>query len=322
MTVRRRQRTVLLACTLSAAIAAGSAVAGEYEVCVDVTADVRALGSDDAFVQEPARDRLSALGPAAFPALLRALENEGPAVREAIVGIFADAPQTDESVRRGVARAALKDPEAGVRAVAVPALRRIAGADSRDVVVAALGDPDPAVRRKATTACTKLCTDDAALTSLVALALDDEPLSNALQAKRVLWTLTDDGHDAALVDRVRTATLTASGKGASASRASERRALLGALLLAELGDTSQLDAVARATGSAQPIEIRIHAVHALGRLGGADRVALVAGLQRDPAVAIHANDALRRMSGRGVAGAAEAAASHTGPHAAQPLPRP
>ena len=322
MTVRRRQRTVLLACTLSAAIAAGSAVAGEYEVCVDVTADVRALGSDDAFVQEPARDRLSALGPAAFPALLRALENEGPAVREAIVGIFADAPQTDESVRRGVARAALKDPEAGVRAVAVPALRRIAGADSRDVVVAALGDPDPAVRRKATTACTKLCTDDAALAALVALALDDEPLSNALQAKRVLWTLTGEGQDTALVDRVRTATVAASGKSAGASRGSERRTLLGALLLAEIGDASQFDAVARAAGSGQPVEIRIHAVHALGRLGGADRVTLVAGLQRDPAVAIHANDALRRMSGRGVAGAAEAAASHTGPHAAQPLPRP
>ena len=118
-------------------IAAGSAVAGEYEVCVDVTADVRALGSDDAFGWEPARDRLSALGPAAFPALLRALEHERPAVREAIVGVFADAPQTDDAVRRGVARAARNDPEAGVRAVAVPALRRIAGADSHDVVVAA-----------------------------------------------------------------------------------------------------------------------------------------------------------------------------------------
>lgn len=322
MSFRRRQRTAALACALSAALAARSAVAGEYEVCVDVTSDVRALGSDDAFVWEPARDRLSALGPAAFPALLRALEHEGPAVREAIVGVFADAPQTDDAVRRGVARAARKDPEAAVRAVAVPALRKIAGADSRDVVVAALGDPDPAVRRKAITACTKLCTDDAALAALVALALDDEPLSNALQAKRVLWTLTDEGQDAALVDRVRTATVAASGKSAGASRGSERRTLLGALLLAEIGDASQFDAVARAAGSGQPVEIRIHAVHALGRLGGADRVALLAGLQQDAAVGIHANDALRRMSERGVPGAADAAASHTGPRAPQPLPRP
>ena len=45
-------------------------------------------------------------------------------------------------------------------------------------------------------------------------------------------------------------------------------------------------------------------------------------LQQDAAVGIHANDALRRMSERGVPGAADAAASHTGPRAPQPLPRP
>ena len=317
------RRAAALACTLALAVApplvgaAEDGATGTYEVCLDVTADVRALGSDDAFVWEPASERLAALGPAAWPALLRALDREGPAVREAIVGVLASGPDADEGVRERLGRVARKDPEPEVRGVAVQAVRKLAGAASRDVVVAALDDPVPAVRRKAITACTGLCTDDAALARLVALALGDEPLSNALQARRVLWSLTADGGNAAVVAQVRAATI-----AAAPVEGTERRTLLAALLLAELGDDARLDDVARATHADQPVELRLHAVHALGRIGGADRVALLDALLQDPAVAIHAHDALRRMSARGVATAGEAADRHTGPRAPQPLPRP
>lgn len=329
----RRWRGATLAVGLSLAFAVGGAAAAEYEVCLDVTPDIRALGSDDLFDSEPAADRLSALGPAGWPALVRALEREGPAVREAVVGILASSASPDDLVKQGVVRAARNDAEPDVRAAAVSALRKIAGKQGYDVVIAALGDPSPVVRRQAIIACSGLCTDDVALARLVGLALADEPLANALQAKRVLWKLSAEGANAEIVGTIRSNAIAASrvsdGSG-GASRASdgsggasrEQRTLLAALLLAEFGDDSRLDDVARATRADQPAAIRIHALHAMGRLGGADRVAFVGGLQQDASVAVFANDALRRMSERGIAGASEAAAGYTGPRPPQMLPRP
>jgi HEAT repeat protein len=313
----------VIALGLWLAFTVGRTAAGEYEVCLDVTPDIRALGSDDLFESEPAADRLSALGPAAWPALLRALEREGPAVRDAVIGILAIATKPDDSVQQGVARVARNDPEPDVRAVAVPALRKLAGKQSYDGIVAALDDPSPAVRRKAITACTDLCTGDAALARLVALALTDEPVSNALQAKRVLWSLTSEGRNREIVAAIRAKTIaTSSERDVSGQEPLERRTLLAALMLAEIGEDARLDDVARATRPDEPDSIRVHAVHALGRLGGADRVALLASLEQDPAVAIYVHDALRRMSERGVAGAKEAADGAAGPRAPTPLPRP
>lgn len=316
-------RIAALACAVSVALTVAGAGAAEYEVCVDVTADIRALGSDDAFEWEPARDRLSALGPAAWPALLRALEGEGPAVREGAVGVLASAPEANDAVRDGLGRVVRSDPEVAVREVAVPALRKLAGEKSHDVVVAALDDPSPLVRRKAITACTELCTSDAGLARLVTLALTDEPLPNALQAKRVLWGLTAEGGNTEIAGKIRAATIAASSASdGSSPESAARRTLLAALLLAEIGDDSRLDAVALATRPGQPDAIRVHALHALGRLGGEDRVALVAAQQQDTQVGVYAHDALRRMSERGIASATEAAKTYTGPRPPQPLPRP
>ncbi|MBY0276072.1 HEAT repeat domain-containing protein [Candidatus Binatia bacterium] len=321
----RKRRSAVLAIGVSLFLAREGASAAEYEVCVDVTPDIRALASDDLFESGPAEDRLTALGSAAWPALLRALEREGPVVRDGIIGILASAPEPGELVQKGVARVARSDPEPEVRATAVAALRKVAGKDSHDVVVAALEDPVATVRRKAITACKDLCTDDVALARLVNLALDDEPLSNALQAKRVLWGLTEDGRNRDIVERIRSATIAApaaSARSSGGAATEQQRALLAALLLAEIGDGSRLDDVARATRPGPSGAIRVHALHALGRLGGEDRVALVAGALQDPEVAVYAHDALRRMSERGVAGAREAVVSYTGPRAPQPLPRP
>lgn len=320
----RARRVVALAGSLFLSLTTAHAGAAEYEACLDLTADVRALGSDDAFEWEPAANRLSALGPAAWPALVRALEREGPAVRVGIVGVLASGTEADDAVRQALARVARKDPEVEARADAVAALRKLGGKQSRDVVVAALDDPNPEVRRKAIIACTELCTDDAALARLVALALGDEPVSNALQAKRVLWSSTADGRNAEVVAKVRAETVAAAKPATGASPdAAARRALLAALLLAEVGDDARLDEIARAARPDQDSALLVHALHALGRLGGADRVALVAGLQQAPgAGGVYANDALRRMSERGVTGAAEAAASYTGPRPPQLLPRP
>ena len=244
-------------------------------------------------------------------------------MREAIVGILASAGEADDAVRQGLGRVARSDPEAAVREVAVPALRKVAGKKSYDVVVAALDDPSPVVRRKAITACTELCTGDAALARLVALALTDEPLPNALQAKRVLWSLTAEGRSTKVVGKVRAETIAASDtRDGSSGETAERRALLAALLLAEIGDDSRLEEVARATRPDQPDAIRVHALHTLGRLGGADRVALLAELQQDAAVGVYAHDALRRMSERGIAAATDAATGYTRPRPPQLLPRP
>jgi HEAT repeat protein len=287
-----------------------------------LTPDIRALGSDDAFEWEPAGDRLRAFGPAAWPVLLRALEHEEPAVREGIVGVFAAATGADDAVREGLARVVRSDPEADVRAVAVPVVRKVGGEKSADVIVAALYDASPVVRHKAITACTDLCTGDAALARLVALALTDEPLTNALQAKRVLWSLTADGRNAAIVAKIHAATVAASSESDHSQGSAERRTALAALLLAEIGDGSRLDVVARAVRPGEDDAIRIHALHALGRLGSEGDVPLVVNQLQDGAVGIYAYDALRRMSQRGVAAAATAATGYTGPRSPEPLPRP
>lgn len=344
---RSAARRLAVAAVLCLSFPSAPLAATEYEVCVDVGADIRALGSDDAFEWEPASDRLSALGTAAWPALLRALEHEGPTVREGVINVLASSSESDDAVSASLARVARNDSEADVRASAVAALRKLAGAQSRDVVVAALDDPSPEVRRNAITACTDLCSDDAAVARLVELALGDPSLINALQARRVLWRATADGRETRVVEQIRAgavATAVATSRtstsdagspdlrdaAAPAPRASNaanaaaasRREILAALLLAEIGDASRLDTVVRATRSDEEQAIRIVALHALGRLGGEEQVALVAALQPDPAVGAYAHDALRRMSERGVASAAEAASRHTGPRAPQLLPRP
>jgi HEAT repeat protein len=300
----------------------GIAAAGEYEVRIDVTGDVRALGSEDAFEWELASDRLSALRAAAWPVLLRALETESPAVREGIVGVLASATEADDSVLQGLGRVARTDPVEDVRVVAVQAMRKLGGEKSSDVVVAALGDPSPAVRRVAITACTGLCTSDAAVARLVELALADEPLPNALQAQRILWGLTSEGRDAAIVAKVRSPAAAAVEKGTGEGSGVDRRALLAALLLAQLDDGSRVDLLAAATAADQPVALRAHAIHAIGRLGAGDQVPLLAKLLGDPAVSLYTYDALRRMSGRGIEAADEPASTYAGPRAPQPLPRP
>jgi HEAT repeat protein len=323
MRARLRRGLAALACAI--ALVSGPAAAGEYEVRIDVTEDVRALGSEDAFEWEPASDRLSALGSAAWPVLLRALENEGPAVREGIVSVFLSGTDADDSVLTGLGRVARRDPEDPVRVVAVQALRKLGGEKSSDVIVAALGDPSPVVRRAAITACTKLCTTDAALARLVELALADEPLSNALQAQRVLSELTSEGKDAATTGKVRAGAQVAlqeRPREAVEQGGGDQRLLLAALLLARVDDSSRLDLLAAAAKPDQPQALRGHAVHALGRLGTADQVPLLADLLRDPGVSIYAYDALRRMSERGIAEAQVPVSTYTGARAPDLLPRP
>jgi HEAT repeat protein len=320
---KRCWHLAFLACAVG--LSFGAAAAGEYEVRIDVTEDVRALGSEDAFEWEPAADRLSALGSAAWPVLLRALEGEGPAVREGIVSVFLSGTEANASVLEALMRLSRQDSEEAVREVAVQALRKLGREKSTDGVVAALGDPSPAVRRVAITACTAICTSDAALARLVELALADEPLSNALQAQRVLYALTSEGQEAAITGKVRAgaaAALRESPRETAEKGGSDQRALLAALLLAQLDDASRLDLLVVATKPDQPQALRGHAVYALGRLGSADQVPLLADLLRDPALSLYAYDALRRMSERGIAQAQIPASTYTGPRAPDLLPRP
>jgi HEAT repeat protein len=291
-------------------------------VCIDVTEDVRALGSEDLFEWEPASDRLTALGAAAWPVLLRALETEGPAVREGIHALLLSGTVADESVLQGLGRVARHDPEEAVREVAVQALRKLGGEKSTDVVVAALDDPSPAMRRVAILACKGICRSDAALARLVELAVADEPLPDALLTQRILNELTSEGQEAAIAAKVRSGAAAALAKAGAEGSASDRRALLAALLLAQLDDASRLDLLAAATTPDQPADLRTQAVHAIGRLGAADQVPLLTELLRDPAASLYAYDALRRMSERGIAAAQQAAATYTGPRAPILLPRP
>lgn len=162
------------------------------------------------------------------------------------------------------ARAALSDPDAGVRGTALGALARTGALTAIDVT-AALDDPDPAVRRRAAEEAAALPVEagpvdlgahlsdgDATVVEVVAWACGERP-ATAVDVERLSDLVT--GHDDALVREAAVAALGA------------------------LGDDAGLPAVLAATGDRATVRRR--AVLALAPFSGPDVDAALARARTD-----------------------------------------
>jgi len=285
-----------------------------YRATIDLTTEIRALGSDDLFESDPAEAKIVALGPAALPALGLALEREPPAVRAGVVGALARL-HTPETAPLLVTAA--HDPAEEVRSAAVDALGGLADPRGQGVVEAALHDPGARVRLFAARACAALCSSPAALARLVEIALDDESLPASSWARASLRELL--GRDAAA--------RAAAGRAAKArlpeANPVEARARA-ALLLADLGDPAGAEALAVAAQHTTTLQLRLQAIYALGVVGDEASVPALAELLADanPSVPVYAYDALGKLDARGVASAATARQAYRGEIPTHPLPRP
>lgn len=330
---RARHRRVLLGAAIGVVVLASAGCRDQepeerspYLVTVDLQPDVNALGATeedggDERAQAASR-RLRALGALAGPALIAALDREPPAVRIATAGLLAElaADAADQAALGRLERLAHEDSAAEVRAAAIVALADVGDARSATVVEAALQDRDADVRLAAAGACPGFCTTDAALGALARMAVSAANTGHALAARRVLTTIREHGETAAAAEaatrRAAEATL---APDAGASSAQQVQA---ALLLADVGDSRGERLLLAAAGKPPVPALRVHAVYALGRVGGAQSVDVLAVLLRDPGVAPYAVDALTRLAKRGVAGAPEALDAYHGPRPSGPVPPP
>lgn len=193
----RRAIGIALVAGLAALAPAG---AGEppsespYVIRLDLRADIRALGSDDPFVSEPAADHLTALGSIALPALAAALRSEPPAIRVGVVGVLLQIRE-EEATRLLIEAADDREPAVRADALLDLGLRRDdAGAA---VVERHLSDPDRHARRSAALACNAVCASPAALARLVEIALRDSEAASAQQSLRTIVAGADTTRAAA-----------------------------------------------------------------------------------------------------------------------------
>lgn len=309
----------LLCAAVAAGLLACGGTSGDYRVELDVGNDIRALGSDDLDVSEPAADRLAALGPAAVPALVRALAREPAAVRAGVVDLLGRID--DAAARAALAGVAARDADVAVRGAAITALAAAPGSDeSRSVVEAALDDPAPDVRRAAAGACAALCGSPAALERLATLAIEDQPLPNGIAARAAVIQILA-GDDPARAEHVRAAIRAHAAPALQASDGGT--ALRAALLASDVGDTGGRDVLERAVRSdGAPPLLRLQATYVLGLVGDEETVAALAALDGQPGFGEYGYDALRRLAGRNVDGAQAALDRWRGSRPPGELPPP
>lgn len=308
-----------LAALLLASSCARLAAPDPYRVTVDVTPDIRALGSDDLFEQDEAAGKLVALGTDALPALAAALERETPAVRVGVVEVL-DRLRAPEAVPLLI-RAA-HDPAEDVRYDALQSVGNTGDPRGRPVVEAALEDARPRIRLAAAKACATLCASPPAVARLVEMAIADQPLPNGSWARASLVAMLN-GKDAMLAGGVRSAIERLALPRLEAGRPLEERARA-ALLAAEVGNPASWQALADAARDATDIHLRLHAAYALGKVADVRAVPALEKLlvESDAQVAYYVYDALNRMAARGVSGARTALARYRGPRPPRPPPPP
>jgi len=314
--MQRWMRPDVLAALLALTSACGRSESEHpYRVTVDLTPEIRALGSEDLFESDPAEAKIAALGPAALPALGQALEREPPAVRVGVVGVLARL-RTPETAPLLVA--AVRDSAEDVRAAAIDALAGLGEARGREAVEAALDDPSGRVRLYAARACAALCSSPTALARLVEIALDDEGFPTTSWARASLRELLGRDNEArAAASRAALARLPEANPIEARARA--------ALLLADLGDPTGCEALAETAQHASMPQLRVYAIYSLGEVGNETSVPALAALLGDPTPTVrsYAYDALGKLGGRGIAAAAQAREAYRGGDApTRPLPRP
>ena len=287
-----------------------------YEVVIDLEPEIAAVGSDDLFVSEPAREKLVALGASALPAFTAALAYQSPAVRVAIVETLGqiEAPEASALLIDAISN----DSAPEVRHAALRSLPTSDTPAARQAVEASLVDPEPSVRLAAARACAWHCTTPAALARLVQNALEDAPKPNFLAARLALVTLLRQPTSQQLARR----TVVARARPAIADVADPIKQARAALLASDAGDASGREVLMREAARTDDPMARLQAIHALGIVGDTAAVQALAAQATDPTVALYTFDALRRLDGRGVEGAAAALRDYDGPVAPAELPPP
>jgi hypothetical protein len=310
----RRLISTVLAMALAACSSRGPAA--PYRASVDLGPSIRALGSDDVFVSEPAEERILGLGAAALPALAAALARDEPAVRRGVVALL---PRVEDDAAGALLVAAARDdPDPDVRYEAFRGLAARPDERGRALVESSLGHDGPRVRLGAVLACAVLCTSGTAFARLTERAVDDVPANAA--AARVALLRVLRGPDATRAGAARRAILASAVPAVTAAPTPAAR-LRAALLASDVGDASGREVLAAGVRDGAPGGLRLHAVYALGTVGDARAVPVLAAVGGDETLRRYARDALLRLDHRGVPGA-RAAVAATADGDPAPLPPP
>lgn len=291
----RRNRFAMLMLLLTVGIGCQPAADPDeaYRVTVDVGPWMRALGDDDLFQSEPAKERLVALGAAAIEPLALALEQEPAAVRAGAVEVLGEIG-LPECVAPLLLAA--HDTHAEVRVEALRALAVLGDERARSVVEQALEDPDEAVVLAAAAACERMCRSPGAMRRLVEIAVTEGPASSVARGSLRAMLAAEDPRRAAVV---RGAIETVAIPLLEADAAPRRRERA-ALVAADAGDGRAVPWLAAAADDdGTDRSLRIQTLLALGALGDRSAVgALRRAVERqDPALRAAACAGLERLEG-------------------------
>jgi HEAT repeat protein len=284
-----------------------------YQVTVDITDSIRALGSDDLFVSEPAAQRIVALGVAAVPALTAALARQSPEVRAGIADVLG---RIGEPECLPPLLTAARDDVAAVRAAALDSLGELGDPTSAPVVERALQDSDEKVRLAAVGACAEICLSKEAFTRIAELAMR-EPSSNMLPRARDVLRKIWEGKDAARAARARRSV----GKAVAAELRHTSQPdvqLRGALLASDLGESSALATLRRAMRESDNRPLKLQAIFTLMTSADVEAAAIVAEQTHDPFLGPAACQALKQIALKNPAAAGLAHASCRAPAPAGP----
>lgn len=299
----RRVIAALLLAALVAPPARADDPSSPYVIRLDLSGDIRDLGSDDPFVADPAADHLVALGTIALPALAAALTREPPAIRVAVVEVLQEIAGR-QSTALLVTAAGDADPT--VRAEALLALGLRGAKSAQAVVESHLGDPDPAAQRAAILACHSVCATPAAIDRLTESALRGPQVQSAQQSLRSIVLGRDAARRAvaqAAIERLALPVVTK----AEADPAERANA---AMLAALIGRREAVPVLASMTTQAADGATRVGAALALGGIADPSAVAALTPLiqSSDKNLRETACAALAQLRTAKVEGAAEASA--------------
>jgi len=287
-----------------------------YVVQVDVGPQIHALG-DETIAADEAVEQLTALGPAAIPALDAALRREPDDVRQKAVEALS-AIGTAAAVPALLA-AAEGDASLDIRGDALRALGSIGDERATAALETALADQRLPIRAGGVVGCATLCTSPSAIERLGDIAISDPDMSVALAAGSALAAIREKGPTQeqlvrAAIERRRPAALP--GDASPNTRA------LSALLVSDLQDDKGVPALLAGLDATPFLQRQI--AWRLGTVGDASCVPRLRALfeSPDPVVRTYAYDALVKLESRGVQEAAPAVAAYAGPKPRAPLGAP
>lgn len=295
-------------------------------VAMQLSQQLKDLGSRNDAVAVAAIDALVAQGPAALDVVTPVLEQGSETARENALEVLKEL-ELRESVPLLI-KVLGKDDDADVRYETAILLGQLGDPRARDAIEATLRDREWTARTGAARACATLCTSPEAVDRLVWMAISDQPVQTGIWARSSLVKMLKRSAAAPapadLPGQVRAAIERAAKPAASGTGSLETR-VRAALLLSDIGDTSGLPALREAVAQ-QGLDAKVmpYPLFVLGQIGDASDVpALSVALgNARPEVSVFAYDALRRLAARNQAGAAEAMAGFQGKKPAQELASP